>query len=198
MAVRDVFKFDPKLYEKDEPESTWLELRMADLVHLPYDELAALYDDKFNSFDQQEHMIVAFVLDEKVITHTRLAEVLPDIHPRDLSEYLKKLTSKGFLEAHGKTRAVVYQIPGAQHLAPEDVFSAKVSSSSTHLASSSTHLDLSSTYLDSSSTHLGMSSTHLDSSPEHLDQSSTHLDDKQQDEFGRWLIDKLDVPVIGA
>ncbi len=121
-------------------------------------------------------MIVAFVLDEKMITHTRLAEVLPDIHPRDLSEYLKKLTNKGFLEAHGKTRAMVYQIPGAKHLAPDDVFSAKGSSISEHLALSSTHL--------------GSSSTHLGS-------SSTHLDDKRRDEFGRWLVDELDVPIIG-
>lgn len=130
---------------------------------------AALYGDKFNSLDPQERMIVAFVLDEKVITHTRLAEVLPDIHPRDLSEYLKKLTNKGFIEAHGKTRAMVYQVPGAKHLAPDDVFSAKVSTSSEHLESSSTHLE----------------------------SSSTHLNDKRQDEFGRWLVDELDVPIIG-
>lgn len=182
----------PKLSEKDDPESTCLELRMADLVHLPYDKLEVLYGDKFNLLDQQDRMIVAFALDEKVVSHTRLAEVLPELHARDLSDRLKKLTSKGFLETHGKTRGTVYQVPGTKHLTPDDVFPANVfASSSEHLVPSSEHIVPGQELLAANSEHLGLSS-------EHLELSSEHLDNRARDDLGRLLIEGLDAPIIEA
>lgn len=112
----------PVLTEKDEPEQTLLELRMADLW--PETVLAGLrarFGASFEALNQTERLIVATTAAETVVSHQRLLTVSGQ-HPHDLSMTLRKLVRDGFLISEGKAKGTVYALPGETHLTPEQVF----------------------------------------------------------------------------
>ena len=112
----------PSLYEKDEPEQTLLELRMVDL--LPQSviaRLAAQFGVAFDDLNQAERLIVATAAIERVVSHTRVAEI-SGLHPHDLTLSLQRLVREGLLVADGRSRGTVYHLPGEQLPTPEQVF----------------------------------------------------------------------------
>lgn len=112
----------PSLYEKDEPEQTLLELRMVDL--LPESVIARLvaqFGTAFDGLNQAERLIVATAAIERVVSHTRVAEI-SGLHPHDLTLSLQRLVREGFLVADGRSRGTVYHLPGEQLPTPEQVF----------------------------------------------------------------------------
>ena len=113
----------PALYEKDEPEQTLLELRMLDL--LPSDVMDTLKnrfdDNRFNTLNHQDRLILATAAIEGVISHPRLLEISTE-HPHDLTLALQKLVKTGFLESSGHGNGTVYYILGVELPTPDEVF----------------------------------------------------------------------------
>jgi predicted HTH transcriptional regulator len=145
----------PALVEKDEPEQTQLALQMVDL--LPNDVLEQLrlrFGAKFDSLSNDGRLVLATAVIERVVKHSRLLE-LCEAHPHDLTLLLARLVKEGFLASDGRSRGMVYHLPGESLPTPDQVFEGPLPLSSTHIEPSSTHLPVSSTHLPPSSTYLG-------------------------------------------
>ena len=114
----------PALTEKDEPEQTLLMLQMADL--LPEDVLAQLrvrFGTQFDVLDYVARLVMATVALERVVSHNRLLEICGG-HSHDLSLLLARLVKQGMLESDGRSRGMVYFLPGDALPTPEQVFAA--------------------------------------------------------------------------
>jgi predicted HTH transcriptional regulator len=127
----------PLLREKDEPEQTLLELHMLDL--LPAVILEKLREQLGLAFEQigtLDRMILATVMIEDVVNHSRLTEICTD-HPHDLSLALARLERAGLLMSQGQSRGKVYHLPGTTPVSPEQVFIGGFSSGSNGISSGS-------------------------------------------------------------
>ncbi|MGH8436051.1 MAG: ATP-binding protein, partial [Pseudomonas sp.] len=196
----------PALYEKDEPEQTLLELRMLDL--LPADvvvQLRARFGARFEQLEHTARMILATAAIERVVNHNRLLEIC-DAHPHDLSQLLSRLVKDGMLVSDGRSRGMMYHLPGEVLPTPEQVFEGPLPLLvvSAPLALKSAPANSSSEHWDSSSEHLPASSEHWDSSSEHLPVSSEHWDsasavgDSNRDALGRWVSPHLEAAVVDS
>lgn len=128
----------PALYEKPEPEQTLLELRMLDL--LPegvVEQLRERFGVRFESLEHTARLILATAAIERVVSHNRLLEIC-DTHAHDLSQLLAQLVREGFLVPDGRSRGMIYHLPGEQLPTPEQVFAGPLQSSE-HYAGSSEH-----------------------------------------------------------
>jgi ATP-dependent DNA helicase RecG len=182
----------PALQEKREPEQTLLMLQMADLLPEPvFQLLKNRFGSQFEELDYTGRLVMATAVMEHVVSHNRLLEIC-GAHPHDLSQLLARLVKQGLLESEGKSRGMVYFLPGERLPTPDQVFvgpafsSAElgiVGSSSEHLASSSEHLALSSEHLTSSSEHLATGTDEV-------------LDSGGRDTLGRMLSAHLDAPIV--
>lgn len=112
----------PALRQKDEPEQTLLELRMLDLLpeHVMRD-LKIRFGPAFDALDHTARLILATAAIERVVSHTRLQEVC-NAHPHDLSQMLARLVRDGMLVSDGRSRGMVYFLPGESLPTPEQVF----------------------------------------------------------------------------
>jgi predicted HTH transcriptional regulator len=169
----------PALTEKDEPEQTLLMLQMADL--LPEDVLVQLrerFGALFDALDHAGRLVMATVALERVVSHNRLLEICGG-HSHDLSVLLAHLVKQGLLESAGRSRGMVYFLPGDALPTPEQVF-------------------VGPRFLVSHSGNVGSSSEHLESTSEHLARSSEHSTpaDGQRDPRGRLISPHLDAPII--
>jgi predicted HTH transcriptional regulator len=165
----------PELWETQEPESTLMRMRTVSL--LPQETLTGLrhrFGKAFDGLDEQERMAVVTAQIEGFVTNGRLQQ-LCILHPRDLTDLLKRLENQGFLEHDGHGRGSTYRIAGtpAIDLARASDLT-EPSPSPEHLGDSSEHLGDSSEHLGDSSEHSGDSSEHLGDSSEHLGDSSEH------------------------
>jgi hypothetical protein len=168
----------PALYEKPEPEQTLLELRMLDL--LPegvVEQLRERFGVRFESLEHTARLILATAAIERVVSHNRLLEIC-DTHAHDLSQLLARLVREGFLMPDGRSRGMIYHLPGEQLPTPEQVFAGPLQSSE-HYAGSSEHN--------------GASSEHNAGSSEH----KVELDMQRNDD-GCLLSDHIDAPLIDA
>ncbi|HEN8733362.1 AAA family ATPase [Pseudomonas alloputida] len=112
----------PALYEKVEPDQTLLELRMVDLV--PKEvvaKLQAVFGSAFSALGPTERMILATAAVERVVSHTRLVDIC-GVHPHDLTMALKGLVKGEMLVSGGRSRGMVYHLPGELLPTPEQVF----------------------------------------------------------------------------
>ena len=128
----------PLLYDKEEPDQTRLELRMIDL--LPVGVTAHLRKRFGAQFDALEHtarLILATAAIEQVVSHGRLLEIC-DTHAHDLSQLLARLVRDKFLVPDGRSRGVIYHLPGEKLPTPEQVF-AESQQSSEHYTDTSEH-----------------------------------------------------------
>ncbi len=142
----------PALYEKTEPEQTLLELRMLDLLPTEaVEQLRARFGVGFDHLEHTARLILATAAIERVVSHNRLLEIC-DTHAHDLSQLLARLVREGFLVPDGKSRGMIYHLPGEQLPTPEQVFAGPLSSSE-HYAGSSEHYVGSSEHYVGSSTH---------------------------------------------
>lgn len=170
----------PSLYVKDEPEQTLLELRMLDL--LPEQILAQLklrFGDSFGKLDHTERLILATVAIERVVSHNRLLEIC-EAHPHDLSQHLSHLVRDGFLNSDGRSRGMVYFLPGDQLPTPEQVFEGPLP------------------LIPASSEHSAPSSEHLSASSEHLTVTFEYSQVANRDHRGCVVSEHLDAPVIDS
>lgn len=174
----------PALRQKDEPEQTLLELRMLDLLpeHVVRD-LKVRFGSAFDAMDHTARLILATAAIERVVSHTRLQEIC-DAHPHDLSLMLARLVRDGMLDSDGRSRGMVYYLPGESLPTPEQVFLGPVLpvSSPESTRSSSEYSELSSESFVVSSECSGD-----DSRPE---------GGACRDDLGRLVSIHLDAPVI--
>ena len=104
----------PELWEKDEPESTWMRLRMVSL--LPEEtlgELAKLCGANFKTLDENQRLALATAHIEKFVTNARLQQV-SELHSHEITSLLKGLVQAGFLEQHGQGRWTTYRLHGVE------------------------------------------------------------------------------------
>lgn len=169
----------PALTEKDEPEQTLLMLQMADL--LPEDVLAQLHERFGAQFDMLDHtgrLVMATAVLERVVSHNRLLEICGG-HSHDLSVLLARLVKQGLLESAGRSRGMVYFLPGDALPTPEQVFVGPA-------------------FLASHSDNVGSSSEYLEATSEYSAGSSEYSapTDGERDHHGRLVTPHLDAPII--
>lgn len=167
----------PALTEKDEPEQTLLMLQMADL--LPEDVLAQLrerFGAQFDALDYAGRLVMATVALERVVSHNRLLEICGG-HSHDLSLLLARLVKLSLLASDGRSRGMVYFLPGEALPTPEQVFVGPALWGAGNIGSSSEHSGVTSEYSDASSEY-------------------SILANSQRDRQGRLVTPHLDAPII--
>ncbi len=167
----------PALTEKDEPEQTLLMLQMADL--LPEDVLAQLrerFGALFDALDHAGRLVMATVALERVVSHNRLLEICGG-HSHDLSLLLARLVKQGLLASDGRSRGMVYFLPGEVLPTPEQVFMGQALLGVGNVGSSSEYSEVTSEYSAAASGH-------------------SALGDSRRDLQGRLLTPHLDAPVV--
>lgn len=167
----------PALTEKDEPEQTLLMLQMADL--LPEDVLAQLrerFGALFDALDHAGRLVMATVALERVVSHNRLLEICGG-HSHDLSLLLARLVKQGQLASDGRSRGMVYFLPGEVLPTPEQVFMGQALLGVGNVGSSSEYSEVTSEYSAATSGH-------------------SALGDSRRDLQGRLLTPHLDAPVV--
>ena len=165
--------------EKDEPEQTLLMLQMADL--LPENVLLQLserFGALFDELDYTARLVMATVAMERVVSHNRLLEIC-DAHSHDLSLLLARLVRQGFLESDGRSRGMVYFLPGDRLPTPEQVF-------------------IGPAFSREPLANMGSSSEYSEVSSEHTASSSEYSPptDGERDSRGRLITPHLDAPII--
>jgi predicted HTH transcriptional regulator len=167
----------PALTEKDEPEQTLLMLQMADL--LPEDVLAQLrerFGALFDALDHAGRLVMATVALERVVSHNRLLEICGG-HSHDLSLLLARLVKQGLLASDGRSRGMVYFLPGEVLPTPEQVFMGQALLGVGNVGSSSEYSEVTSEYSAATSGH-------------------SALGDSRRDLQGRLLTPHLDAPIV--
>ena len=168
----------PKLWEKETPPQTLLELSTASLIPDEIREIfEVLFGQEFEHLSDFEQLIVAAAATEGWIDHERACQ-LTTKHPRDVTLTLPRLESKGFLQAKGEQRQKTYCIPGFGAPGPDDVFSQRPSNA-----------DMSS---EKSSSYIG--SSFLDKNDNSLDNNNSNDDKSSRDGFGRLTTYILIIP----
>ncbi len=69
---------------------------------------------RFKGLSLPKQQILLVVYAKKSASHQDIRELLPMIHPSDLTKWLGELEAVGCLESEGKTRAKVYSLPEKQ------------------------------------------------------------------------------------
>ena len=176
----------PALRQKDEPEQTLLELRMLDLLpENVLQELRSRFGPVFDTLDNTARLILATAIIERVVSHTRLQEIC-DAHPHDLSLLLARLVREGYLVSDGKSRGMVYHLPGETLPTPEQVFLGPLMNPDV------------AANIRSSSEYSEVSSEHSEVSSECSPEASLHLSphDRKRDIHGRLVSPHLDAPIV--
>lgn len=175
----------PALQEKPEPEQTLLMLQMADLLPEPVlVHLRNRFGSQFEDLDYIGRLVMATAAMERVVSHKRLLEIC-GAHPHDLSLLLARLVRQGLLESDGKSRGMVYFLPGESLPTPDQVF---VGPTFPSVVAGS--VGSSSEYSEASSEHLAPSSEHLAVGSEDVPGSGG------RDALGRMLSAHLDAPIV--
>lgn len=189
----------PALEEKVEPEQTLLTLQMADLLpeHVLL-QLKSRFGKQFEELDYTGRLVMATAAMERVVSHKRLLE-LCEAHPHDLSLLLSRLVRQGLLESEGKSRGMVYFLPGESLPTPDLVFMGPTFPSiGTGISGrSSEHAELTSEHLAATSEHSELTSEHLATTSEHSDATSEDMPGTgDRDMQGRMLSTHLDAPIV--
>lgn len=169
----------PALSEKDEPEQTQLMLQMADLLpENVLQQLRAQLGAAFDDLDYNGRLVMATVVMERVVSHNRLLEIC-DAHSHDLSLLLARLVRLGLLETDGRSRGMVYFLPGDSLPTPDQVF-------------------VGPTFIRTKATNMGSSSEYSPTSSEYSTAGSEYSEnsDEKRDVCGRLLTRHLDAPVV--
>lgn len=175
----------PALQEKAEPEQTLLMLQMADLLPEPVlAHLKSRFGSQFEELDYTGRLVMATAAMERVVSHKRLLEIC-GAHPHDLSLLLARLVRQGLLESDGKSRGMVYFLPGESLPTPDQVFVGP-----TFPSEDEGIVGSSSEYSQPSSEHLPPSSEHLATGGE------DGLDSGGRDALGRMLSAHLEAPIV--
>ncbi|ENU38573.1 RNA-binding domain-containing protein [Acinetobacter johnsonii] len=200
----------PKIWEKQTPAQTILELSTASLI--PEDALTLLdilFGDQLTYLTQLEILILTTALIEGWVNHERACQ-LTSLSSRDVSASLAKLTSRDFLVSSGEYKQKIYTLPGTEVPSADQIFAGvelthnlnllnksnylgnSHSDSSTDNSSSSTDNGSSSTYNADSSTYNADSSTDKDEA--YNTATSTH----ERDQKGRLISEHFDAPYIDS
>lgn len=101
------------------------------------EQLRERFGVRFESLEHTARLILATAAIEGVVSHNRFLEIC-DTHAHDLSQLLARLVREGFLVPDGRSRGMIYHLPGEQLPTPEQVFAGPLQSSE-HYAGSSEH-----------------------------------------------------------
>ncbi|WP_374253930.1 RNA-binding domain-containing protein [Acinetobacter brisouii] len=206
----------PKIWEKQTPAQTILELSTASLI--PEDALTLLdilFGDQLTTLSQLEILILTTALIEGWVNHERACQ-LTTLSSREVSTSLAKLTSRDFLVASGEYKQKIYTLPGSEVPSADQIFAgvelahnllisnsqhseSQHTQSSTYSTDSSTYSTDSSTYSTDSSTYSTDSSTYsTDSSTHNEEIANTTSSKHERDEKGRLLSEHFDAPYIDS
>lgn len=169
----------PALMEKDEPEQTLLMLQMADLLpDAVLNKLRGQFGSQFDALDYTGRLVMATAAMERVVSHNRLLEICTT-HSHDLSMLLARLVKQGLLETHGRSRGMVYSLPGESLPTPEQVFVGPM-------------------FPDAAIDNMGSSTEYSEVSSEYSEVSSEYSGqvDGDRDNRGRLISPHLDAPII--
>ena len=122
----------PYLQLQTQPNRVKLVLPMFHI--LPQEVIAPLYEifDNLDELTTDELTALAFCYIEGYISNSRLQYVLK-MHPTDITNLLKKLVDKGYLESDNKRRWAIYQLKGRKVATSEE---GKVATSTPKVATS--------------------------------------------------------------
>ena len=122
----------PYLQLQTQPNRVKLVLPMFHI--LPQEVIAPLYEifDNLDELTTDELTALAFCYIEGYISNSRLQYVLK-MHPTDITNLLKKLVDKGYLESDNKRRWAIYQLKGRKIAISEE---GKVATSTPKVATS--------------------------------------------------------------
>ena len=109
----------PYLQLQTQPNRVKLVLPMFHI--LPQEVIAPLYEifDNLDELTTDELTALAFCYIEGYISNSRLQYVLK-MHPTDITNLLKKLVDKGYLESDNKRRWAIYQLQGRKIATSEE------------------------------------------------------------------------------
>ncbi|MFP8817736.1 AAA family ATPase [Acinetobacter johnsonii] len=200
----------PKIWEKQTPAQTILELSTASLI--PEDALTLLdilFGDQLTYLTQLEILILTTALIEGWVNHERACQ-LTSLSSRDVSASLAKLTSRDFLVSSGEYKQKIYTLPGTEVPSADQIFAGVELTHNLNLLNKSNHLGNShsdnSTYNGDSSTDNGDSSTYNGDSSTYNGDSSTDKDEAcntttsthERDQKGRLISEHFDAPYIDS
>ena len=200
----------PKIWEKQTPAQTILELSTASLI--PEDALTLLdilFGDQLTYLTQLEILILTTALIEGWVNHERACQ-LTSLSSRDVSASLAKLTSRDFLVSSGEYKQKIYTLPGTEVPSADQIFAGVELTHNLNLLNKSNHLGNShsdnSTYNGDSSTDNGDSSTDNGDSSTYNGDSSTDKDEAcntttsthERDQKGRLISEHFDAPYIDS
>lgn len=131
---------------------------------------------QFDALDYAGRLVMATVALERVVSHNRLLEICGG-HSHDLSLLLARLVKLGLLASDGRSRGMVYFLPGEALPTPEQVFVGPALWGAGNVGSSSEHS--------------GVTSEHSDASSEY-----SVLANSRRDRQGRLVTPHLDAPII--
>ncbi len=80
--------------------------------------------ERFKALSLPKQQILLVVYAKKEASHQDIHELLPMIHPSDLTKWLGELEAVGCLQSEGRTRAKVYRLPEKQKAHLDDVVAA--------------------------------------------------------------------------
>ncbi|WP_104472888.1 RNA-binding domain-containing protein [Acinetobacter indicus] len=193
----------PKIWEKQTPAQTILELSTASLI--PEDALTLLdilFGDQLTYLTQLEILILTTALIEGWVNHERACQ-LTSLSSRDVSASLAKLTSRDFLVSSGEYKQKIYTLPGTEVPSADQIFAGVELTHNLNLLNKSNHLGNShsdsSTYNGSSSTYNADSSTYNgDSSTDKDEAYNTATSTHERDQKGRLISEHFDAPYIDS
>ena len=100
----------PYIEERSQPNKVELLMPLESLMDdRILQELQKRFDDRLDSLDKHELMVMALTLTENKVNNERLRDVLP-LHPADITHILQQLTKSGLLVSEGHGRGTVYQL----------------------------------------------------------------------------------------
>ena len=171
-------------------ESLELECKLA--------QLKSRFGHQFEELDFTGRLVMATAAIERVVSHKRLLEIC-EAHSHDLSLLLSRLVRQGLLVSDGKSRGVVYFLPGESLPTPDLVFMGPTfpSMDAGIARTTSEHSQPTSEHSQPTSEHSQPTSEHSQPTSEHLAHDSEDvLGFWERDAQGRMLSAHLDAPIV--
>ena len=95
---------------------------------------------RYESLPPHKRLILLVIYMRKQAGHSEIRELLPMLHPADLTRWLSELADAGCLVSEGRTRAKVYHLPQGEH-GEDDEQMSQPDAQMSHLGAQMSQLD---------------------------------------------------------
>ncbi|ATC85055.1 RNA-binding domain-containing protein [Pseudoalteromonas arctica] len=110
----------PHMYEKDELNQTFLELRMVNIVSPELDKrLTDTFGSGYKKLSELKRTILITAITESWFNHERICSLTSE-HTREVTLALSQLVNAGYLESAGQHRGKIYHLKGIQIPTPDN------------------------------------------------------------------------------